>query len=129
MALLGQLRRNQVPARGAGDPLPLPSSFARVTPRELEATFGPEFVENLAGVTRGQWEGPVESGYGLHLVKVTRREDSRIPEWTEVRERIVTDMRFEGRKAAEDQFYAEILPRYRLVFSEGLDALLERSDG
>jgi len=76
----------------------------------------------------GQWEGPVESGYGLHLVKVTRRVDSRIPHWSEVRDRIISDMLFEGRGAAEDQFYAEILPRYQVVFSRPVAELLEDGD-
>ena len=37
-------------------------------------------------------------------------------------------MQFEGRKAAEDQLYGEILPRYQLVFSEGVSALLEQDE-
>jgi hypothetical protein len=37
-------------------------------------------------------------------------------------------MQYEGRKATEDQFYAELLPRYQVVYSEGLGALLEGDD-
>jgi hypothetical protein len=62
-------------------------------------------------------------------VKITHREDSRIPEWTAVRDRLVTDMRFEGRKAAEDQLYKEILPRHEVVYSEGLQKLLAGKAG
>jgi hypothetical protein len=62
-------------------------------------------------------------------VKITRREESRIPEWTEVRDLLASDMQYEGRKAAEDQFYAELLPRYQVVYSEGLGALLEGEVG
>ena len=38
-------------------------------------------------------------------------------------------MQYEGRKAAEDQFYAELLPRYQVAYSEGLGELLEGDDG
>jgi hypothetical protein len=58
-------------------------------------------------------------------VKITRREDSRIPEWVEVRDRIAADLLYEGSKAAEDQFYAEVLPRYQIVYGEGVSAALE----
>ena len=77
----------------------------------------------------GDWHGPIESGYGWHLVKINRREPSSIPEWTTVRDRIVSDMQYEGRQAAEDQLYAEILPRYQAVYSEGVRALLQGNDG
>jgi len=62
-------------------------------------------------------------------VKITRREESRIPEWTEVRDSLASDMQYEGRKAAEDQFYAELLPRYQVAYSEGLGELLEGGEG
>ncbi len=76
----------------------------------------------------GTWDGPVKSGFGLHLVKITHREESRMPEWTDVRDRIAADMQFEGRQAAEDQFYAEVLPRYQVVCSEEVSALLDGDD-
>jgi len=112
-----------------GDSLMLPTAFRDISGDQLARTFGVAFREGVVPLPVGSWEGPVESGYGLHLVKITRREDSRIPEWAEVRDRIVTDMRFEGRNAAEDQFYAEVLPRYRVEISEGVEALLQRGDG
>ena len=38
-------------------------------------------------------------------------------------------MQYEGSKAAEDQLYAEVLPRYQIDYSEGLDRLLETEIG
>ena len=108
-----------------GDRLTLPSVFKDNSEEQLARAFGTAFRDAVVSLPVGTWEGPVESGYGLHLVKIARREDSRIPDWTEVADRIVTDMQYEGRTAAEDQFYAEILPRYQLVFSEAAGALLE----
>ena len=96
---------------------------------ELARTFGEDFRDAVVSLPVGQWQGPVESGFGLHLVKITRREDSRIPEWVEVRDRIATDLLYEGRKAAEDQFYAEVLPRYQVVYDEGVLAALEGPGG
>jgi len=108
-----------------GDMIMLPNVAKHMSEDELARTFGTEFHGAVMALAVGQWEGPVASGYGLHLVKVTRRNESRIPEWTDVRDRIASDMQFEGRKAAEDQFYAEVLPRYQVVYSEGVSTLLE----
>jgi hypothetical protein len=110
---------------GLGDSLMLPKVVRDASEDELVRTFGEEFREAVVSLPVGRWQGPVESGFGLHLVKITRREGSRIPEWIEVRDRIVTDLVYEGRKAAEDQFYAEVLPRYQLVYDDDVIEALE----
>jgi hypothetical protein len=58
-------------------------------------------------------------------VLVTRREASRIPAWTEVRDKVVNDMRYEAAKAAEDQLYAEIAPRYQIEYDDAVAAALQ----
>jgi len=112
-----------------GDMSMLPLVADDSSEEQLARTYGTAFRDAVLSLTVGRWEGPVESGFGLHLVKITRREESRIPEWTEVGDRILIDMQFEGRKAAGDQFYAEILPRHQVVYSEGVRALLEGDNG
>jgi hypothetical protein len=111
-----------------GDMLMLPSVVNDMSEDELARTFGTTFRDAAISLVVGQWEGPVESGFGLHLVKITHREESRIPDWTEVRDRVTSDMQYEGSKAAEDQLYAEILPRYQIVYSEGVIELMEGDD-
>ena len=107
----------------------LPGAVRDAPEDELARTFGTEFQKAVISLAVGKWEGPVKSGFGVHLVKITHREESRIPEWTDVRDRIAADLQFEGRKAAEDQFYAEVLPRYQVVCSEEVNALLAGADG
>jgi len=46
----------------------------------------------------------------------------------EVGQRVITDMRYESRKAAEDQFYAEIAPRYQVLYDEAALTALEWGD-
>ena len=108
-----------------GDMLMLPNVSKDMSAPRIASTFGRGFRDAVMSLAVGQWEGPVESGFGLHLVKITHREESRIPEWVEVRRRVMADMQYEGRKAAEDQLYAELLPRYQVVYSKGVGELLE----
>ena len=42
---------------------------------EIAKQFGDKFVAKLADVPIGQWFGPVESGYGMHLVFVEERTE------------------------------------------------------
>jgi parvulin-like peptidyl-prolyl isomerase len=93
--------------------------------QDLDRTFGGKFGAAVMALTPEEWSDPVESGYGLHLVKVTNRVESRIPELNEVIDRVITDIRYENRKAAEDQFYAEVAPRYQILYDEAALAVLE----
>ena len=110
---------------GLGDISLFGSVYTDMSEQDLDRTFGSGFGAAVLALNPGEWSAPVESSYGLHLVKVTTRMDSRIPELTEVIDRVVTDIRYENRQAAEDQFYAEIVPRYQILFDEAALAVLE----
>ena len=107
-----------------GDPLMLDQSFSEATDQDLARTFGGPFVDAVSELAPGDWQGPVVSGYGLHLVQVIDREPSRLPEWQQVRERILEDMRYQARRAAEDQFFQEVASGYRVSYDQGAAAVL-----
>ena len=108
-----------------GDVSMLRNIYTDMSEQDLDRIFGGDLSSAVVTLTPGMWHGPIESGYGLHLVKVTAREESRIPDLTEVVQRVITDMRYEGRQAAEDQFYGEIAPRYQVLYDEAALAAIE----
>lgn len=108
-----------------GDPIMLDTTYAGQTERDVSAAFGKLFAEALVRVPVGEWQGPVSSGYGLHLVKVTEREESRIPEWREVAARVISDMEFEAKAAARDQLYQEIAQNYEVFLDNEVREFLE----
>ena len=62
-----------------GDRSLLPQEVALAPLGEIAAQFGPELVEAVESAAPGAWTGPVESGYGLHLVLVRRRVEGSLP--------------------------------------------------
>ena len=128
VALLEDLRRedpgpDEVGARG--DAIMLPPVLAGVDESELDATFGAGFADEVLALEPGAWQGPVRSGFGLHLVKVVDRREGRIPPWSEVAASVVRDMEYEAAKAAKEQLYQEIAQSYRIVADAEVAALLE----
>ena len=101
-----------------GDLSMLNISFKSIDEQNLDRSFGAGFGSLVMNLPEGEWTGPVESTLGLHLVKITNRVESRIPELKEVLSRLITDMSYENRKAAEDQFYSELVPLYKVVYEE-----------
>jgi parvulin-like peptidyl-prolyl isomerase len=129
--LLRRLRSEdpQLPALSSwGDPIMLETTYADQSEREVSATFGEVFAEAVVRLPVGEWQGPVSSGYGLHLVKVLEREDSRIPGWHEVSGRVINDMEFEARAAARDQLYQEIAQNYEVVLDGQVKDFLESAE-
>ena len=58
--------------------------------------FGTVFTDGLKGLEAGRWAGPVESGFGLHLVWVDDRVPARAPQRAPARGR---GTRGQGRRA------------------------------
>ena len=129
--LLAQLRAEDPDARDLasyGDTIMLETSYAGQSEREVSAAFGELFAEAVVRLPVGEWQGPVSSGYGLHLVKVVEREESRLPEWREVVGRVIGDMEFEAKASAKDQLYQEIAQNYEVVLDGQVRGFLESAE-
>ncbi len=101
-----------------GDPTLIEPHYERITPREIARLFGSAFADAVAPLAEGRWQGPVESGYGVHLVYVHEREAERMPALEEVRERVTTELVADRQRQAKDAFYAELRKRYQVIVEE-----------
>lgn len=117
VAMRSRLRANgeDLDIERMGDPLPLPFVLKGLSEGEIERRFGTQFVEELRGLETGQWEGPVASGFGLHLVIVDERTDGRMPELDEVRTEVQRDWFNQRRKEAVDGMYNRLAEDYTIV--------------
>jgi parvulin-like peptidyl-prolyl isomerase len=74
--------------------------------------FGREFAQAVAVSAVGDWQGPVRSSYGVHLVRVDKRVDARIPKLAEVRTAVERDWLRAHSEKAEEAFYQALRARY-----------------
>lgn len=98
----------------AGDPISLPQRLIGESRLEIAAIFGSDFAEALAGLAVGAWDGPVQSGFGIHLVRVEERMDGRIPTRAEVAPEVLNDLLAERRARAVDALYESFAERYEI---------------
>jgi hypothetical protein len=115
--LLAELaaRNGRVDPAALGDPLLLPREFEAVDEDEVARLFGPEFAGRLLGLEPGRWAGPVESGYGLHLVLVRERSPGYAPELAEVRDGVEREWLAAHRQEAGEAVYRRFRERYEIV--------------
>src|SRR5688572_13060243 len=79
---------------------------------DVARTFGAEFESALRSVPLGSWQGPVESGFGLHLVRIEKREDGRVARLADVRESVERDLLHAKAQAANDAWYESLRSKY-----------------
>jgi parvulin-like peptidyl-prolyl isomerase len=98
----------------------LKRQFVNETDRDIERALGRRFVEGLAEIPSGIWQGPVVSGFGFHLVYIHERIDGKIPELSEVRDRVIRDWSSEKRKEINQQIYQNLRDRYEVTVEDPL---------
>lgn len=99
----------------AGDSISLPRRMRDAPRREVAATFGGDFADALADLPVGRWSGPVPSGYGVHLIRVTENIASRIPERDAVLREVTNDFMNDRRASAVDALYTRLAEDYRIT--------------
>ncbi len=99
-----------------GDRTMLPGDINAYTTDQLLNLFDPSFVDTLQTLTPGQWYGPLNSTYGLHLVFVHENSKGRIKSYEEVKNDIIRELEFQEKEAAREQFYNEIRSRYKVIY-------------
>ena len=108
---LAQLRAGSEP-RTVGDRLLLGERHAALGRDRVDRAFGAGFADGLASLETGAWGGPIESGYGLHAVRVEARTPARLPALDEVREVVVREWTAAQREERLAAFHRDLRARY-----------------
>jgi hypothetical protein len=112
--LLARLRDAgpEAPTQNLGDASMLPAETPLEPAREVARAFGQEFADALLKLPPGQWSGPVESSFGLHLVLVRERSDGAPADLARVRPLVERELQAERRKAELQGLYERLLAKY-----------------
>jgi hypothetical protein len=84
-------------------------------PDHVAKDFGPAFAQDLFELPVGVWSGPIESGYGWHLIFVESREPERIPIYEEVAGDVRTQWIGEQSEVAKRTAYEQMRSKYVVV--------------
>jgi hypothetical protein len=117
---LAQLGRSGEHSAAAdlGDATMLPREMALSSVGEIGRVFGDDFARQVAQLQPGQWTGPVQSGYGWHLVRVTERTEGKARPLAEVQEAVKREWQAARSKEVVDSTYSKLRGKY-LVVVEG----------
>jgi hypothetical protein len=100
-------------SRGAlGDATMLPNTLDAAPASEVERVFGQDFATAVAALPVGGWQGPIASGYGVHLVEIGSREPGRVPALAEVRVAVERDLLRARADQSGEALYQSLRQRY-----------------
>lgn len=104
------------------DPFMFQDYYRDRAPDYLGKEFGPQFAQTVEKLPTGSWQGPIESGFGWHLVFVDTVIPGRVPDFEEIEADVKTAWLGEQKALAWDKAYREMRAKYAVLLpapSEG----------
>lgn len=101
-----------------GDRFMLQHDYAAQSEAEVARQFGQRFAAALFEVEPMEWQGPITSGYGLHLVRVTEVWEGSLPELDMVRSDVLRDYSTELRDQVREAMFSSLATQYEITIDE-----------
>lgn len=95
-----------------GDPTLLETEFHDVDARTVANLFGDDFARTIFALKPGSWTGPVKSGYGVHIVRVTNLSAATLRSFKEVRPKVIEAWRREREAEMKAAYLAKLREKY-----------------
>lgn len=98
--------------------------FAAVDEQAVASALGPAFASQVFAATPGNWQGLIESGFGLHLVRVTEQQIAQPQDFAAVREGVLTLWRQQRAQQGLDAYFAVLHKKYDVQVDASISALV-----
>jgi hypothetical protein len=117
LKLLDELKQSDelIDTQVVGDPFMMGQQYDELTEYGVSRIFGQKFAAELFMLSVDGWQGPVTSGYGMHLVRISNKRSAQAAELNTVRENVRNEWQAEQRQSMNKTFYESLRQRYDIV--------------
>jgi peptidyl-prolyl cis-trans isomerase C len=102
-------------AASLADPFMFQAYYRDRAPEYLGKEFGPQFALAVGKIEPGSWQGPIESGFGWHLVFVDTVIPGRVPAFEEIEPDVKTAWLGEQKALAWAKAYKDMRAKYTVL--------------
>ena len=120
--VLSQLQSHPDDFEGLGDVFAAGQVITALDEAAVRGEFGRDFYQRIVGLPDGQWQGPVASSLGLHMLRITQRSEFQPAQLTEVRERLENDWRVYQREQANAKAMRQLREQFQIEY-EAVDSM------
>jgi len=112
-----EINKNALNA-GAGIPdsrklmLSLSNKWEESSVAEISKAFGDDFALALDNLPTDQWVGPVTSGFGQHLVFISRKDSVETADFEDVKPYVLNEYEYQSELETQEQIFNELLDKY-----------------
>ena len=96
----------------------LPDSFENASATRVRGFFGEEFTRELYKREVGPWQGPIESPFGLHLVRIEQITRGEVPALIDIRAVVRREWQSDARKASRKSLIATLRANYSVQIED-----------
>lgn len=123
-AALQKLTQAPTSASDLGDRFLAEYEFIDADAQQVASVLGTEFARRVFALDAGKWQGPIESGYGLHLVRIANKQAAQPREFAAVKAEVVNLWREQREREGREQYFATLLKKYDVVVDESVKPLI-----
>ncbi len=105
-------RTNDV--QNLGDSISLPQALKNADEGTISRIFGSKLWEEIQTIRKQTWQGPIESGFGLHLVKINAKKPAAPIPFEDVREIVERDWLNASRLEAQESAFKVLRASYSI---------------
>lgn len=122
--ILKQLQEG-VAVETLGDRTMLPFELTQSTKYDIGRSFGDDFATSVVKLPVGDWDGPIYSEMGVHLVRVSEHQAGYLPKLEKVRDQVERDYMAQHRQERKDKAYEKLREGYEVVIQEAVTQTTE----
>ena len=123
-AALAALARGGANAAQLGDRMLLEAELRDADTQAVASQFGREFANAVFALKPGAWSGPLESGYGLHLVRVSELKPGARRDFAEVKPQVLDRWHEQHQRENSEKYFAGLLKKYDVVLDDAVKPLV-----
>jgi len=97
-----------------GDNISLPNNYTNESAFKIARDYGSVFTSSLDSLVTGTWVGPIQSGFGIHLVNISERKAAGHYEFNEIAEKVSIDYNFDASNNFKEELITSFLKNYTI---------------
>lgn len=120
-AALAKLTAGADPA-SLGDSTLLPARAVSMPLDQVARDYGDDFAAAVQDLQVGSWQGPVRSGFGVHIVRIDSKSPGQVPSLAAVRAAVERDWENARRSEGREVYYQDLLKGYEIQIEADLSS-------
>lgn len=100
----------------SGDKISISQAYEAVNAIGIARDYGRVFTAAIDSLPIGKWSGPVVSGYGLHLVNISKKEPGGFYSFEEVADKVSVNYNYEASQDFKTALTKSLLKNYTIRF-------------